>query len=216
MKKLILCLMVILSCNVMVYGWGPGAHGALADRIMEDADITYEIDAWGLSKSSISSEAYWGDVNMPSEIHSGQWTNTSSLANFEAFWMAQPLTNQYAGWLMHNIEDTAVPSGHCPACNWYNRQCMEAQFEAQGETYGTPAWPSPAYYSVDPNYYDPNINGFYNDMYNLTISFKNHNSSYWPCKYFCSCMTDWIDPNCRRAAMKNAWWTFWWFMAYHS
>jgi hypothetical protein len=53
-------------------------------------------------------------------------------------------------------------------------------------------------------------------MGNLTNSFKSHNTSYWPCKIFCVCMTDWIDPNCRRAAMKNAWWTFWWFMAYHS
>jgi len=87
---------------------------------------------------------------------------------------------------------------------------MEVQFEAQGETYGTPGWPSPAYYSI--NGYNDNINGFYNEMYSLTIQFKNHNSSYWPCKYFCTCMTDWIDDDCRRAALKNSWWTFWWYM----
>jgi len=214
MKKPVLCVLVVLSCNLMVYGWGPNGHGNIANRILEDADITYEISRLGLSESTISNEAAWGDINMPADMHNGQWDRTSSLANFTSYWLAQTCNNQNAGWLLHNIEDTSVPTGHCPACYWYNRSCMEQQFEAQGETYSTPAWPDPPYYAFTSNYYDPNINGFYNNMYSLTISFKNHNSSYWPCKYFCVCQTDWIDPDCRRAAMKNAWWTFWWFFAY--
>jgi|WetSurMetagenome_2_1015567.scaffolds.fasta_scaffold275796_2 hypothetical protein len=214
MKKLILCLMVILSCNILVYGWGPGAHGALANRIMEDSDITYEISAWGLSKSSISTEASIADVTMPDQYKG--WGQFDSLEHFNANWMPRPVTNQMCGFLMHNIEDSSVPTCHCPACNWYCKSCMENQFEAQGEAYSTPAWPSPAYYAFEGNYFDPNTTGFYNDVHNLTLSFKSHNESYFACKYFCTCMTDWIDPNCRRASMKLAWWTFWWFMAYHS
>jgi hypothetical protein len=179
---------------------------------MEDADITYQIDRWGLSKTSIGDEAYSADLNMPSAMHNAQWSDISSLANFNATWMTRPITNQYAGWLMHNVGDTAVPSGHCPACNWYNRQCMEAQFEVQGETYGTPGWPNPPCYTSRSDY-NGNITGFYNNVYSLTISFKNHNQSYWPCKYFCTCMTDWIDPDCRRAAFKSGYVTFWWYLA---
>jgi hypothetical protein len=214
MKRLILCLMVVLSCNLVVYGWGPVAHLNLANRIMEDGDITYEIDAWGLSKSSIAATAATADASEPEELK-GYW-QFADLATFNAQWMPRPLTNDYCGWLMHNLEDSSVPTCHSPANTWYCKSCMENQFEAQGETYSTPAWPNPPYYSVDPNYFDTNTTGFYNDMYNLTMSFKSHNESYWPCKYFCTCMTDWIDPNCRQASMKLAWWTFWWFMAYHS
>jgi len=88
---------------------------------------------------------------------------------------------------------------------------MEDQFEGQGEVYGTPGWPNPSYFSIDPNpnYYDNNVNEFANQMYFLTMSFKSHNESYWPCKYFCVCMTDWIDPSCRQVDMRYGWWTFW-------
>lgn len=216
MSKLILCMMLVLSCSVAAYGWGPLAHGAIADRIMEDADITYQITRWGLSKSSISNEAALADLNMPNggPMHNAQWSDTSSLANFTATWMTsgRAPSNQMAGFLLHNIADTAVPACHGPAGAWYCRSCMENQLEAQGEVYSTPGWPNPRSYAARTDY-NGNIGGFYNNMYSLTIAFKNHNSSYWPCKYFCVCQTDWIDPDCRRAAMKNAYVTFWWYLA---
>jgi hypothetical protein len=213
MKKILFCVMVVLSCNMMVFGWGPNGHLNIANRMLEDPGIAYEVSRLGLSSSTIANEASIADVTMPNSapIHQNQWTEISSEANFVA-WQNRPATNQYTGWLIHNIADTAVPSGHCPACTWYNRQCMEAQFESQGETYGTPAWPNPRYY--DWSSYNGNINGFYNNMYNLTQSFKSHNQNYMACRVFCVCMTDWIDPDCRRAALKNGYITVWCFLSW--
>ncbi len=218
MKRLLVLSIcgLVLCCAAPVLAWGPGAHGAISNRILEDAAIAYEVGYWGLSNSSISSEAYWGDVNMPSSLHDGQWSNMATESAF-GFWLAQPVNNTYAGWLMHNIGDVSVPACHSPANEVYCDHWFENLFESQCEAYSTPGWPDPVYYYA--NWWEYNN---YNEYHHQEIRyqaqrFKDHNNSHWSCKYWPHiCQTDWIDPDCRRAAFRLGWNVFWWFLAYHS
>jgi len=220
MKKLLLLggCGLMLCISAQAWAWGPGAHRAIANRIMEDSYISNEIDLLGYSKSNIASEAAWGDVNMPSSVHhgAGQYYNLKTEAALNASWMTWPINETYAGWILHNIADVCVPSCHSPAGEIYCASWAENEFEAQGEAYSTPGWPSPAYYIANWWDYDIYTEYHHQEILGLAQHFKNHNKSHWSCKYFHVCQTDWIDPDCRRAAFKLGWNTFWWYLAYHS
>ncbi|NLE29084.1 MAG: hypothetical protein GX629_05390 [Phycisphaerae bacterium] len=212
---LLLCGLVLLvwACSP-TFAYGPISHGNIVDRMMEDPDISYAVSLRGLSGSTISSEAALGDLYMPSNIHSNQWNNIRLVANLNASWMTWPLNNTYAGWLMHNIGDTSVPAVHSPANTWYTTGWAEALFEAQSEFYGMPGWPNPHYYTSNRDYNGYTVY-FYNEMNSLANSFKSHNESYWPCKYFHVCQTDWIDDDCKRAALKLSWNVFYYYLINH-
>jgi hypothetical protein len=208
---------VVLVCvmHAPVFAWGPVSHTDLAYRIMEDADINSEITWYGLNKDSVALAAGSADLTEPAVWHQNKWGDINSLDHMNASWMtsSRPVTNDNCGFLIHNVCDCAVPVDHCPACDVYSgASWAEDMFEYQGNGYSTPAWPSPAYYYANWWEYDNYVGYHINNMHSLAQTFKTHNETYWPCKYLHVCMTDWIDPDCRRAAMKFAWNVVWWYM----
>jgi hypothetical protein len=219
MKKLkgslFLVAVLVSAMSAPVLAWGPVSHGDIASRILEDPDIAWCVSYYGLNTTTVIAQAAAGDLNEPAAWHQTKWGDIRSLAEMNASWMtsSRPVNNDNLGFLLHNIADAAVPVDHCPACDVYSgASWAENMFEYQGNAYGTPAWPSPPYYTSDWTNYDGYVAYHVTNMHNLATTFKNHNESYWPCKYLHACMTDWIDPDCRRAAFKLGWETAYWYM----
>ncbi len=210
MKKVLLCALILCLSVGVSYGWGPIAHGNITSRLLENADISYLVGYRGLSSSSIVSASQSEPPNQ------SYWSlNTTTALN--GYWMANPLDNTWAGRLAHTIADSSVPTCHSPANVIWCSSCAETYFEVQGEAYGTPSWPAPYYSDRFSPGYDTYCTAFYNEMIGSIVPrFKSHHNSYWACKYLCSCMTDWIDPDCRRASLKLGWEVMWWYLNYHS
>ncbi len=214
MKKVFVLSLLILCLSVGVsYGWGPGAHGSISTRMLENADISYYVGYRGLNASSIASAS---QSEPPNQSYYSFNTGTA----LYGYWMANPLDNTWAGRLCHAIDDSSVPTCHSPANAVWCSSCAETYFEVQGEAYSTPAWPSPYYADRYTPGYDAYCTAFYNEMVtggsSIVQRFRSHHNSYWACRYFCSCMTDWIDPDCRRASLKLGWEVLWWYLAYHT
>jgi hypothetical protein len=213
MKKVLLCVLIVCLSVGVSYGWGPGAHGSIASRMLEQPDIAYLVSYRGLSAASIASSAQ-------SEPPNQSYYSLNTLANLNAYWMVNPLDNTWAGYLVHAITDSSVPTCHSPANSIWCSSCAETYFEVNGEAYSTPAWPSPYYGDRLTPGYDTYCTAFYNEMCSgsgsIVNRFRSHHNSYWACRYFCACMTDWIDPDCRRASLKLGWEVLWWYLNYHS
>jgi len=209
MKKVL--VFTLLSCVLVgtAFGYGPLSHSSITSRMLENADLAYLVSYRGLNASTIAS-------NSMSEPPNQSYWSLNTTANLDAYWMANPLDNTWAGRLAHTIADCGVPTCHSPANQVWCSDCAETYYEVQAEAYSTPAWPAPYYPDRFSPGYDTYCTAFYNEMISLTNSFKSHHKNYWACKYLCSCQTDWIDPNCRRASLKLGWEVFYWYLAYHS
>jgi len=211
-KVSILSLLVLCLATTASYAWGPLSHNSITSRLVENADIAYMISYRGLSASSITTESM---LEPPNQSY---WSLNTTVA-LTGYWFAKPLDNTWAGRICHTIGDCSVPTCHSPANAIWCSDCAETYFEVQGEAYSTPAWPAPYYSDRFNPGYDAYCTAFYNEMVTGTSSivqrFRSHHNKTWYCKYLCSCMTDWIDPDCRRASLKLGWEVFWWYLSYH-
>jgi hypothetical protein len=213
MKKLVLfgvmfCLLFGLA--VPVFAWGPTAHKGIANRLMEDPDIQYEIKARQLRSKKIANAAA---PEPPSGIHHPGWGNIGTEAALNGTWMQWPINDTYCGYLLHVIADCAVPVCHSPASEVWCHDLAEANFEVQGEGYGIPSWPAP--YGVSKTDYDGYCAAFHSDAIYWAGRYHDHWYSYWVCQTFGTCQTDWIDPYCKENALQLGWEVFWWYLAYH-
>ncbi|MBN1942379.1 MAG: PEP-CTERM sorting domain-containing protein [Phycisphaerae bacterium] len=167
---LLVGMLAVLLSGTFAYGWGPIAHGRLAEVVLSHPTISPYLAQYGLDAGNIADMAW--ELDLPQwrdEYHHPAWeTIRDSLWLTDDKWDELDEERRLA-FLIHIACDAGVPLGHSPANDVWSDGVIEAMLEARVETWFTS--PSITPYTGS---YEDKMDDFYDDEIALAEWAEDH------------------------------------------